>query len=140
MRAMAIMFRPKGFGFPRLRGNDPTGRRPGSPPPQNIPVRRPGGHPPQDAPRFHHLTAIVTTDAGPMHQTMANLLLGITGIGILAALGSVTLIQLALKSGLKPLNTLGSKVALIDASSLDGRFSSKNMPRELAPICNFFSK
>ncbi len=140
MRAMAIMFRPKGFGFPRLRGNDPTGRRPGSPPPQNIPVRRPGGHPPQDAPRFHHLTAIVTTDADPMHQTMANLLLGITGIGILAALGSVTLIQLALKSGLKPLNTLGSKVALIDASSLDGRFSSENMPRELTPICNHLNE
>ncbi len=27
MRAMAIMFRPKGFGFARLRGNDPAGRR-----------------------------------------------------------------------------------------------------------------
>jgi two-component system sensor histidine kinase QseC len=75
-----------------------------------------------------------------MHQTMANLLLGITGIGILAALGSVTLIQLALKSGLKPLNTLGSKVALIDASSLDGRFSSENMPRELTPICNHLNE
>jgi len=140
MRAMAIMFRPKGFGFPRLRGNDPAGRRPGAPPPQNVPVRRPGGQPLQDTPRFHHLAAIVTTDAGPMHQTMANLLLGITGIGILAALGSVTLIQLALKSGLKPLDKLGSKVALIDASSLDGRFSNENIPRELTPICNHLNE
>ncbi len=136
MRAMAIMFRPKGFGFARLRGNDPAGRRPGPPPPQNAPGRRPGGPPPQDAPRFHHLTAIVTTDAGPMHQTLANLLLGITGIGIIAALGSVGLIHLALKSGLKPLDKLGSKVALIDASSLDGRFSSNDMPGELTPICS----
>lgn len=140
MRAMAIMFRPKGFGFQRLRGNDPAGRRPGSPPPQTGLGRRPGGSPLQDAPRFHHLTAIITTNAGPMHQTLANLLLGITGIGVIAALGSIALIHFSLKSGLKPLDHLGGKVALIDAASLDGRFSNEDMPRELTPICNHLNE
>jgi two-component system sensor histidine kinase QseC len=139
MRAMAITFRPKGFGLSRPRGNDP-GRRAGSPPPQDGPGRRPGGPPPQDGPRFAHLTALVTIDAGPMQQTLGNLLLGITGIGILAALGSVALIHFALKSGLKPLDHLGGKVALIDAASLDGRFSNEDMPRELTPICNHLNE
>jgi two-component system sensor histidine kinase QseC len=75
-----------------------------------------------------------------MQQTLSNLLLGIAGIGILAALGSVALIHFALKSGLKPLDTLGGKVARIDASSLDGRFSNENMPRELTPICNHLNE
>ncbi len=156
LRAMAIMFRPKGFGgLPRQRGSDPgrragippqdaPGRRAGIPPqdapgrragaPQDAPGRRAGT--PQDTPRFAYLTAMVTADASPMQQTLSNLLLGITGIGILAAFGSVTLIHFALKNGLKPLDNLGNKVALIDASSLDGRFSSDDLPRELTPICD----
>ncbi|MCP4848974.1 MAG: hypothetical protein GY899_13620, partial [Verrucomicrobiaceae bacterium] len=120
-------------------GNDP-GRRAGAPPPQDGSGRRPGGPPPQDGPRFPPLTSLVTIDAGPMQQTLSNLLLGITGIGILAALGSVTLIHFALKSGLNPLNELGGKVSLIDASSLDGRFSNEDMPRELTPICNHLNE
>jgi signal transduction histidine kinase len=145
MRAMAITFRPKGFGgLPRQRGSDP-GRRAGLPPqdapgrragaPQDTPGRRPGTAP-QDTPRFPYLTAMITVDANPMQQTLSNLLLGITGIGILAAFGSITLIHFALKNGLKPLDNLGNKVALIDASSLDDRFSSDDLPRELTPICN----
>ncbi len=80
------------------------------------------------------LQAVVAIDAEPMHATLRNVLLGIGGVGALAALASVGLVHFALRDGLKPLRRLGDQLGEIDAASLDGRFSSKGMPLELTPI------
>ena len=64
------------------------------------------------------------------------LLFGIIAIGIVAGFSSFALVHFALKNGLKPLYSLGNKLASVDSSSLNHRFSKNDLPVELSPICD----
>ena len=126
LRAKATLLRPPGFGRPRGRPNDPPRR----------PSASNGSGAGSATGNNGRFTSLVALDRSGMNESLASLLWGIAGVGIAAALASVTLIHFALKDGLRPLRRLGDQLADIDAQSLDGRFSSKELPAEISPVAD----
>jgi signal transduction histidine kinase len=95
------------------------------------------GHPPRGFDRRpDELDVIVARSRTEIDQTLALLLGGISFTGLIAALASTLLIRLALQSGLTPLRRVGDQAQTIDASSLQARFSTEEMPVELRPIAD----
>ena len=86
------------------------------------------------------LTGIIALNSKQMEQTLNTLLFGIIAIGIVAGFSSFALVHFALKNGLKPLYSLGNKLASVDSSSLNHRFSKNDLPVELSPICDHLNE
>lgn len=80
------------------------------------------------------VSLLVAKDRATVDQTLGTLLGGITFSGVIAALASVLLVRLALRSGLHPLQTVGEQASRIDARNLQSRFATDNLPDELQPI------
>ena len=127
MRAMASTGRRFGFGRPRPRGIEGIRRPTNESPAQNQE---------QNPLRNISLTGIIALNSKQMEQTLNTLLFGIIAIGIVAGFSSFALVHFALKNGLKPLYSLGNKLASVDSSSLNHRFSKNDLPVELSPICD----
>jgi len=98
--------------------------------------RREGFGPPSGAGggRSQPVLVAVARDLSDLETQSRKLLLLLVVVGLVAAAGSILLIGLTLRHGLRPLHTLGESVAAVDASSLDARFSGEQVPRELQPI------
>ena len=119
-RAMTFRFRP-----PRPRG------RPRAVPSGNdSDVQTQDEAPPRNAPQI----ATIALSTKSMEQTLQFLLFAIIAIGIIAGFLSFLLVSLALRNGLKPLNSMGNNLSSVNSSSLSHRFSKKGLPIELAPI------
>lgn len=69
-----------------------------------------------------------------MDASLFRLKIAIVSIGLLAAGGFTLLLELALRSGLRPLAKLGDQAARIDAESLGARFPANRVPGEMRPI------
>ncbi|MCB1232408.1 MAG: hypothetical protein KDN19_19325, partial [Verrucomicrobiae bacterium] len=80
------------------------------------------------------LHLMVAKTRAPLNQALDRLLIGIIAVGILSLIGFALLATHALRVSLRPLVRLGDQVARMDADSLNARFPSEEMPRELAPI------
>jgi signal transduction histidine kinase len=77
----------------------------------------------------------VARDRRALDQALAGTSLAL-GVGaLLVLLGIPLLVSGAIRTGLRPLDTLGGRAALIDARSLGQRFSTDGVPDELLPIC-----
>jgi signal transduction histidine kinase len=100
---------------------------------QRIPESRPPRGPDN---RPDEMDVIVARSRTEIDQTLALLLGGISFTGLVAALASTLLIRLALQSGLTPLRRVGEQARTIDASSLQARFPTQEMPIELRPIAD----
>ncbi|MCW5604460.1 MAG: sensor histidine kinase N-terminal domain-containing protein [Burkholderiales bacterium] len=80
------------------------------------------------------LTLVVAAHSAELDEELRELLVG-TGAWAAALLLAVgLLVPWLLHRGLKPLERLAGAVAAVDASTLDTRFATAGLPRELAPI------
>jgi len=79
---------------------------------------------------------MVARDLSAMEETLSGLIGKIFLFGLAIAIAAVFLVSIAVRRGLSPLRSLGEEVAAIDASSLDSRFATESLPRELLPISN----
>jgi signal transduction histidine kinase len=76
----------------------------------------------------------VATDRHGLNETLQQLA-GLAGIcGVLLLGGTLLIVPLVLKRGLRPLERLGEQASQIDARSLGARFPVNELPAELQPI------
>ena len=79
-------------------------------------------------------TVMLGKELSGVETTLKPLLGGIGLVGLLAAAGTILLVSLALRHGLRPLRVLGEQTREIDAPSLHARFDAAHAPAELQPI------
>lgn len=86
--------------------------------------------------RFNPAYSVVmlAKDLAGVERTLSALLGGLFIVGLLAGLGAVALVGLALRDGLGPLDRLREATRGIDASSLSSRFPKDGVPEELLPV------
>ena len=86
--------------------------------------------------RFNAAYSVVmlAKDLAGVERTLSALVGGLFIVGILAGLGAVALVGLALRDGLSPLDRLREATRGIDASSLSSRFPKDGVPEELLPV------
>ena len=79
-------------------------------------------------------TVMLGKELSGLDTSLRSLLGGIGLVGLLAAAGTILLVSLALRHGLRPLRVLGEQTQAIDAPSLHARFDAAHAPAELKPI------
>lgn len=77
---------------------------------------------------------VLAKDSAAAQQTLNSVLGGIGITGLLAACGTIFLVSIALRHGLRPLQILGEQTRSIDAPTLHARFDATTAPAELRPI------
>jgi two-component system sensor histidine kinase QseC len=80
------------------------------------------------------LKVVVATSREEADAALQKVLLMIVSIGLLTGGIFIVLVSFALRSGLRPLDAVGTQAARIDVDSLSARFPSENLPKELHPI------
>ncbi len=77
---------------------------------------------------------VVASVRRDLDRTLATLQLVLAGCGLLLLAGTALVVPRVLRRELAPLRQLADQAGRIDAASLSTRFSSANLPGELAPI------
>jgi len=78
---------------------------------------------------------VVAQDRSDLDRTLALLLSAMLLAAAVMVLGTVAIVALVVRRGLRPLGRVAEEAATIDAKSLGFRFSTDAMPGELKPIC-----
>jgi two-component system sensor histidine kinase QseC len=98
------------------------------------PAKGPGKAKGKGRPGSESHLILLAKDSSAAEQTLTSVLGGIGITGLLAACGTIFLVSIALRHGLRPLQTLGEQSRTIDAPSLHARFDAASAPAELRPI------
>lgn len=77
----------------------------------------------------------VAHDTGELDHFLAILLWASVLITVVASAGTVAVVQVVVRRGLRPLQDVAAQAARIDEQSLHIRFSLDGVPAELRPIC-----
>lgn len=80
------------------------------------------------------LKIVVAKSREAADASLRKVLFAILGIGAVAGALFTVLLSYAVRSGLKPLNGVGARAALIEVDSLSERFAEDQLPGELRPI------
>ena len=76
----------------------------------------------------------VVRERHSIDDTLEKILFGCLGLGTLATFLTLGANYLSVRRGLKPLDQIGEEVTGLKASSLDHRFATEDLPKELKPI------
>jgi signal transduction histidine kinase len=90
---------------------------------------------PRALPTGPPMVLILARDRGEIDRPLNLLLTALLVSAGALVLGTVLLVTIMLRRGLRPLRTLATQAAGIDAETLDHRFPSEGLPDELQPIC-----
>lgn len=80
------------------------------------------------------LLIAVATSGEEFDETIRHLMTALVAAGVAMSAGTVLVVVVAVRRGLRPLNTVADAAARIDAATLDARFGVEEMPAELRPI------
>jgi signal transduction histidine kinase len=80
------------------------------------------------------LDLVVARNRAELDHSLNRLIAGISGVGLLIALGFALLVRFAVGYGLRPLRLVAEQTAAIGPDQLSGRFDEKGVPDELRPI------
>ena len=75
-----------------------------------------------------------------LNRTLHILLSGLLVSEALLLAAAALMVRWSVRKGLRPLDAVARQAAQIDAGSLEGRFPTAGMPRELAPICTHLNE
>jgi signal transduction histidine kinase len=81
------------------------------------------------------VAVMVAQDRHELDETMWILLCSLLATAALVGAGVAVTVTIAVRKGLRPLDRVADEVGAIDAQSLQNRFSTESLPRELRPIC-----
>lgn len=80
------------------------------------------------------LDMVVARNRAELDHTLNRLIAGISGVGLLIALGFALLVRVAVGYGLRPLRLVAERTAAIGPDQLSERFDEGGVPDELRPI------
>lgn len=80
------------------------------------------------------VTMVVARDRAALDRTLDGIVAGLLLVGALVLVATALIVTTAVRRGLAPLDAVGQQAAMIDASSLQTRFTTAAMPVELRPI------
>lgn len=80
------------------------------------------------------VTIVVARDTMGIEQPLETLRWVLLAVGSSVTLICVGLLLVVVQRGLQPINSVSSSIAQIDATSLEKRIATANVPREVAPI------
>ncbi len=80
------------------------------------------------------LQLVVAADGRGLEHILGMALIGVSGVGVSLLIVTIAIVLAGIRRGLRPLETLASEAAAIDASSLNRRFALDRLPAELRPI------
>jgi two-component system sensor histidine kinase QseC len=80
------------------------------------------------------LQLVVAADGRGLEHVLGMVLIGVTGVGVSLLIVTIVIVLAGVRRGLRPLETLASEAATIDAASLNRRFALDRLPAELRPI------
>ena len=80
------------------------------------------------------LVIVLATDRQELDKTLNTLGTSLAAAGCALLVAAICAVTLTVRRGLRPLRQLGVEADVIDAGSLNHRFSRNDLPKELAPI------
>ena len=80
------------------------------------------------------LDMVVARNRADLDRLLDRIIVGISGVGLLIALGFALLVHLAVGVGLQPLRQVANQAAAIRTDRLNERFEAQDAPEELRPI------
>jgi len=93
-----------------------------------------GNAPPDATGARPGLDMVVARNRADLDHMLNQFIAGISGVGLLIALGFALLVRLAVGVGLQPLRRVAERTAAIRADHLSERFDVEDVPEELRPI------
>ena len=81
------------------------------------------------------VTLVVARSSADLDQRLHLLASALLLVGLATALATAVLVPVVVRRGLRPLDGVATRAAEIDATALDVRFPTADMPAELRPIC-----
>jgi signal transduction histidine kinase len=101
---------------------------PGEPPPEIASPGRPGWVPPPDR------LILAAADLAPLRASLRSWLMGLLLVSGIGEVSIVAIVLLAVRRGLKPLQTLATDISGIDETALSHRVSLDRLPPEISPV------
>lgn len=88
----------------------------------------------EPAPATREASLVFVRDGASLEHALHRLLVVLAGVGGMALAGTMLVVPLAVRLGLRPLSELAAEAEKIDAAMLDRRFGTEKLASELQPI------